>query len=806
MSQKPGDPTPEIGDKEAAGLLMLFSNQSQRFPRTSLPPQQSPAFPAPIPANELLQQPQQPSSVPAQYVQPKSEPQPNQSPSAQSEDKDISGNVAAENPDGDATSIPMRKQNTPLSLPFIEPELQHVTSPGPAAAALASGSGSNNKAIVAAAALAAAAATPLPLLSKNHPDTVDIVSVQNEQHDLKEWKKRTHSQEEAIATAASIAQHMESIQRGKLSPEYGERLKRQKVDDAERQVREHNLGKRVNLGKSHHRKESSGSTPSYAVDPDAGVIGCICGYDHDDGFTIQCDRCFRWQHAVCMGISNIDDAPEKYLCYLCDRTHHIDAERARRIQEARLKPLQSGSLQGIQGKGPQLKEEEIDEKPRKKTPQEERLALKRYETFFLNISHYEYASRPTMSLLKRLPKLVAKKGGVLTFKGIDELNRRLVKPSTVLVRIPPDNPRSKFTGIARIGLRATKPLAEGQLISSMYGELQLKQDYLEEKTNKYWIWGCCKPNAFFHPHLPIVIDERSVGNITRFTRKSCHPNCEIKTAILGDRRCVFVLGTCKEITAGEELTLPWEWDENHPIHEIEEKVSNFEKMDNYARTKLMNSIHAITNIASCACTNTSTCLIDKISRLTSTVIRKNKGQSVISPTPNQTYDPIEDRYKIRQEIIEKAQKAHEDQVLNGPVINPTDVVDSSGSMVSKEENNQEVDLNFTHIPLRSMLQMPVVPSKYEIMKQYFARPRSAVVQGAVVENLPLYTPFPLKAEELSKLVIKRAAQATIATPQDRVTSSVKKANQPYPKRPKIVKKFSLADYKRKTKGNLTDGK
>lgn len=38
---------------------------------------------------------------------------------------------------------------------------------------------------------------------------------------------------------------------------------------------------------------------------DEGVIRCICGTIEDDGFTIQCERCFVWQHAgTCLDTLN----------------------------------------------------------------------------------------------------------------------------------------------------------------------------------------------------------------------------------------------------------------------------------------------------------------------------------------------------------------------------------------------------------------------------------------------------------------------------------------------------------------------
>lgn len=59
----------------------------------------------------------------------------------------------------------------------------------------------------------------------------------------------------------------------------------------------------------------------YKVDPDSGMIGCICGIEEDDGFTIQCDVCFRWQHCSCMGYKTNEEVPEDvYKCYYCDET------------------------------------------------------------------------------------------------------------------------------------------------------------------------------------------------------------------------------------------------------------------------------------------------------------------------------------------------------------------------------------------------------------------------------------------------------------------------------------------------------
>ena len=51
---------------------------------------------------------------------------------------------------------------------------------------------------------------------------------------------------------------------------------------------------------------------------DTGLIRCICNSSEDDGFTIQCDRCFVWQHAFCVKISQ-NNIPEQYLCDRCEK-------------------------------------------------------------------------------------------------------------------------------------------------------------------------------------------------------------------------------------------------------------------------------------------------------------------------------------------------------------------------------------------------------------------------------------------------------------------------------------------------------
>ncbi|KAF9351924.1 hypothetical protein BGX26_010159 [Mortierella sp. AD094] len=92
-------------------------------------------------------------------------------------------------------------------------------------------------------------------------------------------------------------------------------------------------------------------------DEDAGIIRCICNYTDDDGFTIQCERCFVWQHAVCVGIVQ-SNVPDEYLCELCS-PRPVDRKRANEIQRRR-----NGALERKKEKSPSRRKPSVG-RPRK---------------------------------------------------------------------------------------------------------------------------------------------------------------------------------------------------------------------------------------------------------------------------------------------------------------------------------------------------------------------------------------------------------------------------------------------------------
>merc|ERR1711981_835440 len=66
---------------------------------------------------------------------------------------------------------------------------------------------------------------------------------------------------------------------------------------------------------------------------DDSITRYICDFLHDDGYMICCDKCYVWQHVVCMGLDK-NNIPDEYLCEVC-KPRPIDRKRAKSLQARR---------------------------------------------------------------------------------------------------------------------------------------------------------------------------------------------------------------------------------------------------------------------------------------------------------------------------------------------------------------------------------------------------------------------------------------------------------------------------------------
>lgn len=81
------------------------------------------------------------------------------------------------------------------------------------------------------------------------------------------------------------------------------------------------------------------------VEEDDGEITCICAYSHDDGYSVQCESCNRWQHMICYYPSPEDEpvGDQHHYCIDC-KPRDIDARKATERQRRKLEQqsLQNG--------------------------------------------------------------------------------------------------------------------------------------------------------------------------------------------------------------------------------------------------------------------------------------------------------------------------------------------------------------------------------------------------------------------------------------------------------------------------------
>lgn len=255
----------------------------------------------------------------------------------------------------------------------------------------------------AAAALAAAAEFPIPLRNKEGVAVPE--EDENRTEDEAEQKDARPAKKGAVHGAAAVKSESKSDTDSPLGTATAQTVANVQASNHPAPEPSSNLGANLVLqsvpiplpqGVPHpafhpllHGGEAKVATPKlddeipyrppslhlYRVDPDSGLIGCICGIEEDDGFTIQCDICFRWQHCSCMGYKTSSEVPEdEYKCYFCDehKWNKFDAAQCRKKTIARLEQDRIASEPELKGAAPKRKLQlgRSDDKKRRKSVKE----------------------------------------------------------------------------------------------------------------------------------------------------------------------------------------------------------------------------------------------------------------------------------------------------------------------------------------------------------------------------------------------------------------------------------------------------
>ncbi|CAN3358222.1 hypothetical protein DICA4_D03312 [Diutina catenulata] len=557
---------------------------------------------------------------------------------------------------------------------------------------------SNHNAHIAAQALAVAAEVPLP---PKHVTSAEVLSE----------RKHNSGVKEEVTTADSTPP--------------SSAFSGPKVVELPRE--EKDSGKPTTAGKEPGVETSSVTIPpleEYRVDPDSGLIGCICGLEDDDGFTIQCDACYRWQHCVCMGYQTPDEVPDdEYKCYYCDpaKQGKFDASKCR---DATLQRLADADTSVDKQPSPQKRKPSNSEKngeanKRRKTgepsssggggspgsasspPQTQatplvsiydRLPLKdnplltdgvtaeSYQSVYFKVTQNDYKNPRVKTEVVAAAVAAASdaecKGSkidVMTPQGftaiklakvvlashqkyLNEHQRQLLTKNKrwnkfqVQVRSYSENSKQKFNGINRNALFISSSDADittipaGTPVIEYFGEIDKFSHYRDDPLNQYPHWGVPKPQVLRTNvgSQSVVVDARFVGNESRFIRKSCPAaaNCRVRPVVVGGG-IRFLVETTRDIElasegASEELRLPWEWDDTHPISQIyatELDVKFDVAVAPGDRAALMSYIDNLLYFCECACATSSaasSCAVARVKKALSQTMRSTRKASGIS--------------------------------------------------------------------------------------------------------------------------------------------------------------------------------
>ncbi|KAF9132521.1 hypothetical protein BGW39_011873 [Mortierella sp. 14UC] len=182
--------------------------------------------------------------------------------------------------------------------------------------------------------------------------------------------------------------------------------------------------------------------------------------------------------------------------------------------------------------------------------------------------------------------------------------------------------KSPHSPAPQYGLFADSNISAGRFMIEFKGEVSLKSTYKSDPINQYSILATPKPFVLFHPHLDLVVDARRSGNDARFVRRSCLPNTELKSIVVPgvqDQTVHLGLFSKVPIAKGQEITLDWDWNKDHPaLQSI--KAALIEKVKDGSSRKTLKEIRKAKHLVAstllaqtdCACESKDTCVVHQM--------------------------------------------------------------------------------------------------------------------------------------------------------------------------------------------------
>ncbi|CAA93898.1 Histone lysine methyltransferase Set3 [Schizosaccharomyces pombe] len=417
-------------------------------------------------------------------------------------------------------------------------------------------------------------------------------------------------------------------------------------------------------------------------------IRCVCPFEDDDGFTIQCESCEVWQHAVCVNI-DANNVPEKYFCEQC-QPRPIDADKAHKIQLARLQREEEQSRILSRSRSSNNKRRTSFGKngaspthsasPRQGNNTGANGALFSQSTNSSNSGSYRNsvtgatlpnAHAPHSQNRRRrsnhlnnppeAPITEASNEYVYSFhleyvplesntfsasaleysKNLDLKN---LDESEVLMdgcQVVPIS-SSKFC-CSRFGLVSTCEIPPNTPIMEVKGRVCTQNEYKSDPKNQYNILGAPKPHVFFDSNSQLVVDSRVAGSKARFARKGCQSNSVVSSVYMNGSNSVprFILYSTTHIAPETEIIGDWTLDISHPFRQFAPGMSrpsfNMEELE-----LLSEVLSTFLSFNECASQDKKNCVFSRVTkyikaaRRASTANRVSVAKDRLSLTPSST--------------------------------------------------------------------------------------------------------------------------------------------------------------------------